>query len=92
MKNIYKFFHNIIKIFLIYIWDDEISYAWNDSDVNFKKRLWSLFFWVFFFDEDKHAQDKGRENEQESSKGGLLLLNANIFIKELAKQEGIFHL
>ena len=54
MKNIYKFFHNIIKIFLIYIWDDEISYAWNDSDVNFKKRLWSLFFWVFFFDEDKH--------------------------------------
>ena len=52
MKNIYKFFHNIIKIFLIYIWDDEISYAWNDSDVNFKKRLCSLFFW-FFFDEDK---------------------------------------
>lgn len=105
MKNIYKFFHNIIKIFLIYIWDDEISYAWNDSDVNFKKRLWSLFFWVFFLMRTNMtfhkafglnlrnlaAQDKGRENEQESSKGGLLLLNANIFIKELAKQEGIFH-
>ena len=50
MKNIYKLFHNIIKIYLIYIWDDEISCAWNDSNVNFKKRL----FFVVFFDEDKH--------------------------------------
>lgn len=31
------------------------------------------------------AQDKGKENEQEFSKGAFLLLNANIFIKEVAK-------
>ena len=48
MENIYKFFHNIIKIFLISIWDDEISCALDDSDVNFKKRLLSLFFGFFF--------------------------------------------
>ena len=55
MENIYKFFHNIIKIFLISIWDDEISCALDDSDVHFKKRLLSLFFgFFFFFDKDKH--------------------------------------
>lgn len=31
------------------------------------------------------AQDKGWENEQEISKGVFLLLNANIFIKEVTK-------
>lgn len=31
------------------------------------------------------VQDKGRENEQEISKGVFLLLNANIFIKEVTK-------
>lgn len=37
------------------------------------------------------AQDKGRENEQEISKGVFLLLNANIFIKEVTKQKGILY-
>lgn len=89
-----KFFHNIIKqYFWFYVWDDKFSFVWNDIEVNYKKRLLRFFFFLtktnlWHFHKafglnlrNLAAEDKGREKEQESSKGGLPVLNANIFIK-----------
>ena len=44
-------FITLQKFFLVYVWDDEVSYAWDDTEVNYKKRLSEVF--VLFFYEEK---------------------------------------
>ena len=52
-ENIYicNSFITLQKFFLVYVWDDEVSYAWDDTEVNYKKRLSEVF--VLFFYEEK---------------------------------------
>ena len=39
------------NFFLVYVWDDEVSYTWDDTEVNYRKRLSEVF--LLFFYEDK---------------------------------------